>query len=161
MASSIPYMVPTQFRSRIHECTILLRFLGIIVWVLRLEVSIYIVIVTKLVPNHFGKLLEVPEIFYQMDSRDFYTIKLAWAGDFGTVIKDSKLFRFRQWYWSFFWECMLSLRYKSLLFGYFLLVLKSSNFFFFFFYCKLSMRRHFLTACPACVAHFLSHVQHA
>jgi hypothetical protein len=28
MASSIPYMVPTQSRSRIHECTILLRFLG-------------------------------------------------------------------------------------------------------------------------------------
>ncbi len=31
----------TGFRSRIHECTISLRFLGIILRVLRFEVSIY------------------------------------------------------------------------------------------------------------------------
>ncbi len=35
------------------------------------------------------------EIFNLMDSRYFYTIKPPWVGDFRTVIKDSKLFRFR------------------------------------------------------------------
>jgi hypothetical protein len=30
-----------------------------------------------------------------MDSRDFYTIKPPWVGDFGTVIKYAKLFPFR------------------------------------------------------------------
>jgi hypothetical protein len=34
------------------------------------------------------------EIFDLLDSSDFYTIKLQWVGDFGTVIKNSKLFRF-------------------------------------------------------------------
>jgi hypothetical protein len=34
------------------------------------------------------------EIFNLMDSRDFYTIKPSWVGDFGTKIKISKLFRF-------------------------------------------------------------------
>jgi hypothetical protein len=42
-------------------------------------------------------ILKVPkcEIFDLIDSRDFYTIKPPWVGDFGTVIKNSKLFRFR------------------------------------------------------------------
>jgi hypothetical protein len=41
-------------------------------------------------------LLKVPkcEIFDLMDSRDFYTIKPLWVGDFGTVIKKSKFFFF-------------------------------------------------------------------
>jgi hypothetical protein len=30
-----------------------------------------------------------------MDSRYFYTIKPPWVGVFGTVIRNSKLFRFR------------------------------------------------------------------
>jgi hypothetical protein len=34
------------------------------------------------------------EIFDLMDSRDFYTIKPPWVGDFGTVIQNLKLFRF-------------------------------------------------------------------
>ncbi len=34
------------------------------------------------------------EIFNLLDSRDFYTIKPPWVGDFGTVIKNSKLFRY-------------------------------------------------------------------
>ncbi len=33
--------------------------------------------------------------FSLIDSRDFYTIKPPWVSDFGTVIKNSKLFRFR------------------------------------------------------------------
>jgi hypothetical protein len=36
-----------MYRSRIHECTILLRFLGIILRVLRFEVSIYNVYITN------------------------------------------------------------------------------------------------------------------
>jgi hypothetical protein len=42
------------------------------------------------------KCLKVPkcEIFDFKDSRDFCTIKPPWVGDFGTVIKNSKLFRF-------------------------------------------------------------------
>ncbi len=41
--------------------------------------------------------LKVPkcEIFDPKDSRDFYTVKPPWVGDFGTVIKNSKFFRFR------------------------------------------------------------------
>ncbi len=35
------------------------------------------------------------EIFDLMDSRDFYTMKPPWVVDFVTVIKNSKLFRFR------------------------------------------------------------------
>jgi hypothetical protein len=40
--------------------------------------------------------LKVPkcEIFDLMDSRDFFTIKPPWVGDFGTVLKNSKLFHF-------------------------------------------------------------------
>jgi hypothetical protein len=41
--------------------------------------------------------LKVPkcEILDLMDSRDFYTKKPPWVGDFGTVMKNLKLFRFR------------------------------------------------------------------
>ncbi len=35
------------------------------------------------------------EIFILVDSRDFYTKKPPWVGDFGIVMKKSKLFRFR------------------------------------------------------------------
>jgi hypothetical protein len=48
---------------------------------------------------------------------------------------------------------------KSLLFGYFLLVLKNLKMF--SFYRMLSMRRHFVTACSACVGILLPHAQHA
>jgi hypothetical protein len=39
-----------------------------------------------------------------MDSPDFYTIKPPWVGDFGTVIKHSKLFSFRHDFEVFFRE---------------------------------------------------------
>jgi hypothetical protein len=42
-----------ECRSRIHERTISLRFLDIILRVLRLEVSVYNVYITKPVSNHF------------------------------------------------------------------------------------------------------------
>jgi hypothetical protein len=42
-------------------------------------------------------MLKLPkcEIFDLMDSHDFSIIKSPWVGDFETVIKNSKLFRFR------------------------------------------------------------------
>ncbi len=54
--------------------------------------------------------LKVPkcEIFNLMDSRDFYTIKSPWVCDFGTVTKNSKLFRFRHDFEVFFPAKMLS-----------------------------------------------------
>jgi hypothetical protein len=42
-----------EYMSQIHERTISLRFLGIILRVLRLQVSIYNVYITKPVSNHF------------------------------------------------------------------------------------------------------------
>ncbi len=42
------------------------------------------------------------KIFNLMDSHDFYTIKPPLVGDFGTVIKNSKLFRFRHDFEVFF-----------------------------------------------------------
>jgi hypothetical protein len=59
------------------------------------------------------------EIFDLLDSNDFYTIKSPWVDDFGTVIKNSKLFRFRHDFEIFFRENfelgMLSLRKKIVL----------------------------------------------
>jgi hypothetical protein len=39
-----------------------------------------------------------------MDSRDFYAKKPPWVGDFGTVIKSLKLFRFNHDFEIFFRE---------------------------------------------------------
>jgi hypothetical protein len=41
--------------------------------------------------SHDGAKCEISDL---MDSCDFYTIKPPWIGDFETVIKNSKLFRF-------------------------------------------------------------------
>jgi hypothetical protein len=46
-------------RSRIHERTIMLRFLGIILGVLRLEVSVYNVYITYQFQTTFAPLVEV------------------------------------------------------------------------------------------------------
>jgi hypothetical protein len=124
-----------------------------------------------------------------MDSRDFYTIKPPWVADFGTVIKNSKLFRFRHDVEDYSREnfelvhtepalkIFLTARskikkglllflnpfasskndFKSLLFGYFLLVLKNSKLF--SFYRMFSLRSHFVTACSACVGILLPHAQ--
>jgi hypothetical protein len=43
----VKYVCHRQYRRRIHELTISLRFLGIILRVLRLEVSVYNVYITN------------------------------------------------------------------------------------------------------------------
>ncbi len=56
-------------------------------------------------------MLKVPKcgIFDLMDSRDCYNIQPQWAGNFGTVIKNSKLFRFRHGFNVFFFRENLEL----------------------------------------------------
>ncbi len=84
----------------------------------------------------------------------------------------SKFFRenFELVHYSCFLTHLQKRFFKSLFFGYFLLVLKNSKFFSFlphaqhaqpFCYHMLSMRSTFFTACSACIAHFLPHAQHA
>jgi hypothetical protein len=52
---NIPFLLSYLSRSRIHERAILLRFLGIILRVLRLEISVYNVFITNQFQTTFAR----------------------------------------------------------------------------------------------------------
>jgi hypothetical protein len=129
--------------------------------------------------------LKVPkcEIFDLMDSPDFSTKKPLWVGDFGTIMKNSKLFRFSSWFRkkihenyelvhvehalkNCFWELDQKFKISCGWFWTHLHVSKTIFTLWVFFTCFkkfenfIAMHRHFVTACSACVAILLPQAQY-